>query len=71
VNELERHLWRLSPLLREALVLIGAQEMTYAEAAMVCGVGIGTMKARVSRARATLRALLEETGERQDKTFTE
>ncbi|MCH4144347.1 sigma-70 family RNA polymerase sigma factor [Acetobacter peroxydans] len=71
VNELERHLWRLSPLLREALVLIGAQEMTYAEAAMVCGVGIGTMKARVSRARATLRALLEETGKRQDKTFTE
>lgn len=71
LNELEQLLWQLSPLLREALVLIGAQEMTYAQAAAICGVGIGTMKARVSRARATLRALLDETRPGQDKTLTE
>ncbi|MFT8890584.1 MAG: sigma-70 family RNA polymerase sigma factor [Acetobacter papayae] len=71
VNELEQLLWRLSPLLREALVLIGAQEMTYAQAAEICGVGVGTMKARVSRARATLRMLLDEGRSGDEKTLTE
>ncbi|WP_230975506.1 sigma-70 family RNA polymerase sigma factor [Acetobacter garciniae] len=59
VQELENLLWQLSPVLREALVLIGAQEMTYAEAAQVCGVEVGTMKARVSRARSMLRTIME------------
>ncbi|KXV63185.1 sigma-70 family RNA polymerase sigma factor [Acetobacter orleanensis] len=61
IRELDHFLWRLSPLLREALVLIGAQEMTYEDAALVCGVTVGTMKTRVSRARAHLQALLEGT----------
>lgn len=54
VADLERLLWRLPPLLREALVLVGAQELSYEEAAAICGVPVGTMKARVSRARAQL-----------------
>lgn len=54
VQDLDHMLWQLSPLLREALVLIGAQEMTYEEAASICGASVGTMKARVSRARAEL-----------------
>ncbi len=35
---------------REALVLVGAQNFTYEEAAEICGVAVGTIKSRVSRA---------------------
>ncbi|MCX2560452.1 sigma-70 family RNA polymerase sigma factor [Acetobacter farinalis] len=62
IQELDHFLWQLSPLLREALVLIGAQEMTYEDAAMICGVTVGTMKARVSRARVRLQTLTENQG---------
>ncbi|MCL2427640.1 MAG: sigma-70 family RNA polymerase sigma factor [Alphaproteobacteria bacterium] len=55
IADLERRLWDLPPLLREALVLVGAQEMSYEEAAEICAVPVGTMKARVSRARAQIR----------------
>ena len=58
VRDLQRTLWSLPPLLREALVLVGAQELSYDEAATICGVPIGTMKARVSRARTQLTELL-------------
>ena len=51
VRDLELVLWQLSPVLREALVLVGVQELTHEEAAQICGVPVGTMKARVSRAR--------------------
>jgi RNA polymerase sigma-70 factor (ECF subfamily) len=44
---------------REALVLVGAAGMSYEEAARICECAIGTVKSRVSRARATLSALLE------------
>ena len=54
VADLQRMLWRLPPLHREALVLVGAQELTHEEAAAVCGVPVGTMRARVSRARTQL-----------------
>ena len=54
LTDLSRMLWTLPPLLREALVLVGAQELSHEEAAAICGVPIGTMKARVSRARGQL-----------------
>jgi RNA polymerase sigma-70 factor (ECF subfamily) len=54
VTDMARMLWTLPPLLREALVLVGAQELTHEEAAAICGVPVGTMRARVSRARAKL-----------------
>ncbi|WP_415465559.1 sigma-70 family RNA polymerase sigma factor [Acetobacter persici] len=66
IRELDHFLWTLSPLLREALVLIGAQEMSYEDAAMVCGVTVGTMKVRVSRARAQLQVLLEAPDAREE-----
>jgi RNA polymerase sigma-70 factor (ECF subfamily) len=59
--ELERMLWELPPLLREALVLVGARGLGYEEAALVCQVPVGTMKARVSRARARLAKAIEGT----------
>ncbi len=58
VADLQRRLWTLSPLLREALVLVGAQELSYDEAAAIAGVPVGTMKARVSRARSQLKSAI-------------
>src|ERR1700749_1668300 len=43
---------------REVLTLIGASGLSYEEAAVVCQVGIGTIKSRLSRARAKLVELL-------------
>jgi RNA polymerase sigma-70 factor (ECF subfamily) len=60
LSDLQRRLWSLPPLLREALVLVGVQELSYDEAAAICGVPAGTMKARVSRARTQLRQLVED-----------
>ena len=54
ISDLQKMIWTLPPLLREALILVGAQEMTHEEAAAICGVPVGTMKARLSRARAAL-----------------
>ena len=54
IADMSRMLWALPPLLREALVLVGAQELTHEEAAIVCMVPVGTMRARVSRARSKL-----------------
>ncbi len=45
---------RLPRAQREALVLVGAQSFTYEEAAEICGVAVGTIKSRVSRARVRL-----------------
>jgi len=52
--DLQHHLFTLPPLLREALVLVGAQGISYEEAAEICDVPVGTVKARVSRARLHL-----------------
>jgi RNA polymerase sigma factor (sigma-70 family) len=58
LRALSRLLWQLPPLLRESLVLVGAQELTHDEAARICGVPVGTMKARVSRARTQLAEIM-------------
>ncbi len=52
--DLTRHLFELPPLMREALVLVGAHGLSYDDAATICDVPVGTLKARVSRARAQL-----------------
>lgn len=59
IADLQTQLYALPALLREALVLVGAQGMSYEEAAEICNVPVGTMKARVSRARAQLARLLQ------------
>jgi RNA polymerase sigma-70 factor (ECF subfamily) len=63
VRDLGRKLQGLSPLLREALILVGAQGLSYDEAARICGVPAGTMKARVSRARQQLAHALDRVTE--------
>ncbi|MFT8720327.1 sigma-70 family RNA polymerase sigma factor [Acetobacter sp.] len=54
LSDLNRLLWSLPVAQREALTLVGAQGMSYEEAARICEVSVGTMKARVSRARRFL-----------------
>ena len=43
---------------REALILVGASGFSYEEAAEICECAVGTIKSRVSRARARLAELL-------------
>ncbi|MBX9700444.1 MAG: RNA polymerase sigma factor [Acetobacteraceae bacterium] len=49
----------LPPILREALVLVGVEGLSHEEAAAICHVPVGTMKARVSRARRQLATALD------------
>ncbi|MBS1075002.1 sigma-70 family RNA polymerase sigma factor [Gluconobacter sp. Dm-73] len=60
VQDLGELLWKLPDLLREALILVGGQELSYEDAAQVCNVPAGTMRARVSRARTRLAELATE-----------
>jgi RNA polymerase sigma-70 factor (ECF subfamily) len=53
-KELSAAVWQLSPQAREALILIGAGGFSYEEAASLCNCSVGTLKARVSRARKQL-----------------
>jgi RNA polymerase sigma-70 factor (ECF subfamily) len=63
IADLAAMLWTLAPSLREALLLVGAQELSHEEASAICGVPPGTMRARVSRARALLaRAYAHDVG---------
>lgn len=48
---------------REAIILIGASGFSYEEAAEICGCAVGTIKSRVSRARARLQDILGIHGE--------
>lgn len=52
---------RLDPHRRTAFVLTQVVGLSYAEAAEVCGVPVGTIRSRVARARADLVDLLDET----------
>lgn len=57
----------LDPDRREAFVLTQVSGLRYAEAAVVCGVPIGTIRSRVARARADLlQALTDDAEPRAD-----
>jgi RNA polymerase sigma-70 factor (ECF subfamily) len=49
---------KLPPSHCEALILVGAEGVSYEEAAAICGVAVGTIKSRVSRGREKLSKLL-------------
>lgn len=59
LGELAQAMRALPATQREAVVLMGAQGMSANEAARICGVPEGTMRARLSRARSALRRALE------------
>lgn len=54
LHDLEAAIAALPPAQREALILVAALELDIAAAATITGVPEGTVKARVSRARAAL-----------------
>lgn len=62
IGDFRRQFMRLPVEQREALTLISAAGLSYEAAARVCKCAVGTLKSRVSRARAELRrgAALEE-----------
>jgi RNA polymerase sigma-70 factor (ECF subfamily) len=58
MSDLQVALAKLSPEHREVLLLVGAEGLSYEEAARICGVKIGTIKSRMNRARARLAEFL-------------
>jgi RNA polymerase sigma-70 factor, ECF subfamily len=60
LDELRRALMRLPSDQREALLLVGASGFSCERAAEICNCAPGTIKSRVSRARAKLNAMLAE-----------
>ena len=58
--DLQRGLMELPQDQREALILVGAGGLSYEEAASICDCALGTMKSRVSRARAALEMIMTQ-----------
>jgi RNA polymerase sigma-70 factor (ECF subfamily) len=61
LDDLRRALGLLSPEHREAIALVCLAGLPYEQASEVAGCAVGTLKSRLSRARAALAALLEGT----------
>lgn len=57
--DLEAALRRLAPDHREILLLVGVEQLSYAEAAELLRIPLGTVMSRLSRARAALRHALD------------
>jgi RNA polymerase sigma-70 factor (ECF subfamily) len=62
-RSIQQSIDRLPPDQRLTVVLCDVQGLSYEEAAHIMAVELGTVKSRLSRARAQLRALLVEKGE--------
>ena len=61
-EEVRHALAAIAPHYRDVLILCELSELTYAEAAQVCGIDIGTVRSRLSRARAQLAQRLAHYG---------
>lgn len=59
IRDLDSALQRLSPELREVLLLVAVEELSYQEVAATLSIPIGTVMSRLSRARERLRVDLE------------
>jgi RNA polymerase sigma-70 factor (ECF subfamily) len=59
IIDLDRALRALAPEQREVVLLVGLEEMTYAEVSQALGIPIGTVMSRLSRGREKLRRLVE------------
>jgi RNA polymerase sigma-70 factor (ECF subfamily) len=58
MRDLDRALQQLPPEQREVVLLVGLDEMSYAQVALTLDMPIGTVMSRLSRARRKLRALM-------------
>jgi len=65
-QQLQRALARLSPELREAVILRDLQQLEYNEIQSVLQVPSGTVKSRINRGRIELARVLEEMGVRPE-----
>lgn len=63
LKDFKRALSQLPDDQREAIILVGASGFAYEEAAEICGCAVGTIKSRVSRARTTLKQVLDVDGD--------
>lgn len=63
IEDVAKALQKLSAEQREVLMLIGANGMSYEEAAEVMGCAIGTIKSRLARGRVALSTLINGTEE--------
>lgn len=59
VSDVNKAMALLPPQQREMLLLIAGAGMSYDEAAVVAGCGMGTVKSRLNRARRAIRAIVE------------
>ena len=64
LQDLSTALQKLPQEQREAIILIGAEGMSYEDAAEALGVKVGTIKSRVNRARNRLAELMGVAGDR-------
>jgi RNA polymerase sigma-70 factor (ECF subfamily) len=62
LSDVQAALDRLAPMMREALVLVAIENLSYEEAAVTMNCRIGTVKSRVWRAREQLAEMLGYTG---------
>ncbi len=58
LRDLEAALARLPAEQREVLLLVGLEQLSYAEASQALGIPVGTVMSRLSRARERLRELM-------------
>ena len=63
IHDLEAALHKLPEGQREAIMLVGADGLSYEEAAQVLGCAVGTVKSRVNRARNCLAEFMRLAGE--------
>lgn len=61
ISDVVAALGRLAPELRELLVLVCVEDLSYEEAARVVGIPVGTVMSRLARARARLKEAMDET----------
>lgn len=59
VNDVAAALQLISPGQREVVMLVGASGMSYEEAAEIVGCAVGTIKSRLARGRAALKAIID------------
>lgn len=72
LREVAKAMQDLSPVQREAMILIGAQGMSYKQVARLQRVNIGTVKSRLARARqAVARIMGYESVSRRGDTFSD
>lgn len=60
LSDLQHALMQLPDNQREAVILVGAGGFSYEEAAEICDCKVGTVKSRVSRARASLEVMVDK-----------